>query len=105
MHEKGIKRRLLVASTHYKSRDLCLVLVWVLLAQFQYENSVVFLQISVAIDLHEEPTFIPHGIIANSITQPFRVVLYYMESSFMGSSRNIITYFVGHRRHSTMQCG
>ena len=38
---------------------------------------VVFLQISVAIDLHEEPTFIPHGIIANSITQPFHFELYY----------------------------
>ena len=96
---KGIKRHLVMSSTDFKSRDLYSVLMWELLGANRCEKLVIFLQISVAIDLHEESTFIPHGIFTNSITQPFRFVLYYIYSRFMGSSCVKITYFVGHSRH------
>ena len=99
LHGKGIKRHLVMSSTDFKSRDLYSVLMWELLGANRCENLVIFLRISVAIDLHEETTFIAHGIFTNSITQPFRFVLYYIYSRFMGSSCVKITYFVGHSRH------
>ena len=37
---------------------MCLVLVWEIIEANRYENPVVFLEISVAIDLHEESRFI-----------------------------------------------
>ena len=78
LHGKGIKRHLLISSTDCNSRDLYSVLMWELLGANRCENLVIFLRISVAIDLHEETTFIAHGIFTNSITQPFRFVLYYI---------------------------
>jgi hypothetical protein len=54
-----------------------------------------FLQISVAIDLHEESRFIAEGIFTNSITRPCLFVLYYAKAMFMGSSCIKIAYFVG----------
>ena len=47
---------------------MCLVLVWEIIEANRYENLVIFLQISVAIDLHEESRFIAKGIITNSIS-------------------------------------
>ena len=45
---------------------MCFVLVWEIIEANRYENPVVFLEISVAIDLHEESRFIAEGIITNS---------------------------------------
>ena len=53
LHGKGIKRRLLVYPSNWNGRGMCLVLVWEIIEANRYENPVVFLRISVAIDLHE----------------------------------------------------
>ena len=68
LHGKGIKRRLLVYPSNWNGRGMCLVLVWEIIEANRYENPVVFLEISVAIDLHEESRFIAEGIITNSIS-------------------------------------
>ena len=68
LHGKGIKRRLLVYPSDWAGRHICLVLVWEIIEANRYENPVVFLQISVAIDLHEESRFIAEGISTNSIS-------------------------------------
>ena len=62
LHGKGIKRRLLANPSDWNGRHMCLVLVWEIIEANRYENLVVFLQISVAIDLHEESRFITEGI-------------------------------------------
>jgi hypothetical protein len=44
-----------------------LVLVWEIIEASMYENLVIFLEISVAIDLHEGSRYIAQGIITNLI--------------------------------------
>jgi len=68
LHGKGIKRRLLVYPSNWNGRGMCLVLVWEIIEANRYENPVVFLQISVAIDLHEESRFIAEDLFTNSIS-------------------------------------
>jgi hypothetical protein len=68
MHGKVIKRRLLVSPSDWTGRDMCLVLVWEIIEANRYENLVIFLEISVAIDLHEGSRFIAQGIFTNSIS-------------------------------------
>ena len=68
LHGKGIKRRLLVYPSNWNGRGMCLVLVWEIIEANRYENPVVFLQISVAIDLHEESRFIAEDSFTNSIS-------------------------------------
>ena len=68
LHGKGIKRRLLGYPSDWNGRGMCLVLVWEIIEANRYENLVIFLQISVAIDLHEESRFIAEGISTNSIS-------------------------------------
>ena len=68
LHGKGIKRRLLVHPSDWAGRDMCLVLVWEIIKADRYENPVVFLEISVAIDLHEGSGPINHEVITNSIS-------------------------------------
>ena len=68
LHGKGIKRRLLVYPSDWNGRGMCLVLVWEIIEANRCENPVGFLQISVAIDLHEESRFIAEGISTNSIS-------------------------------------
>ena len=68
LHGKGIKRRLLVYPSDWAGRHICLVLVWEIIEANRYENPVVFLQISVAIDLHEESRFIAEDLFTNSIS-------------------------------------
>ena len=53
LHGKGIKRHLLVYPSDWAGRNMCLVLVWEIIKADRYENPVVFLEISVAIDLHK----------------------------------------------------
>ena len=67
LHRKDIKRRLLVYPSDWDGQGMCLVLVWVIIEANRYENPVVFLRISLAIDLHEGSTFIAEGIFTNSI--------------------------------------
>jgi hypothetical protein len=45
-----------------------LVLVWEIIEASMYENLVIFLEISVAIDLHEGSRYIAQGIITNLIS-------------------------------------
>ena len=66
LHRKGIKRRLWVCPSDWIGLNMCFVLVWEIIEANRYENPVVFLKISVAIDLHEESRFIAEGIITNS---------------------------------------
>ena len=68
LHGKGIKRRLLVYPSDWNGRGMCLVLVWEIIEANRYENLVIFLQIAVAIDLHEGSRFIVEGISTNSIS-------------------------------------
>jgi hypothetical protein len=68
MHGKGVKRRLLVFPSDWSGQDMCLVLVWEIIEANRYENLVIFLKISVAIDLHEGSRFIVEGISTNSIS-------------------------------------
>ena len=68
LHRKDIKRRLLVYHSDWDGQGMCLVLVWVIIEANRYENPVVFLRISLAIDLHEGSTFITQGIFTNSIS-------------------------------------
>ena len=68
MHGKGIKRRLLVYPSDWAGHGMCLVLVWEIIEANRYENPVIFLKISVAIDLHEGTSFIAQGISTNSIS-------------------------------------
>ena len=68
LHGKGIKRRLLVYPSDWAGRDMCLVLVWEIIKADRYENPVVFLEISVAIDLHKGSGPINHEVITNSIS-------------------------------------
>jgi len=68
MHGKGIKRRLLVYPSDWAGHGMCLVLVWEIIEANRYENPVIFLKISVAIDLHEGSSFIAQGISTNSIS-------------------------------------
>ena len=60
-----------------------------------YENLVIFLKISMAIDLHEESRFIAEGILTNSMLRPLSFVLDSILSMFMGGICIKITYFVG----------
>jgi hypothetical protein len=68
MHGKAIKRRLLASPSDWAGRDMCLVIVWEIIEADRYENLIIFLQISMVIDLHEEPRYIAQGIITNSIS-------------------------------------
>ena len=68
LHGKGIKRRRLVYPSDWNGRGMCLVLVWEIIEANRYENLVIFLEISVAIDLHEGSGPINHQIITNSIS-------------------------------------
>ena len=68
LHGKGIKMRLLVYPSDWAGQDMCLVLVWEIIKADRYENPVVFLEISVAIDLHEESRFIAEDLFTNSIS-------------------------------------
>ena len=77
LHGKGIIRRLLIYPSDWNARGVCLVLVWEIIEANRHENHF-FLEISVAIDLHEEATFIPHGIFADTKIEPFRFVLSYI---------------------------
>jgi len=68
LHGKGIKRRLLVYPNDWNGRGMWLVLMWEIIEANRYENLVIFLEISVAINLHEETRYIAQGIITNSIS-------------------------------------
>ena len=68
LHGKGIKRRLLVYPSDWAGRDMCLVLVWEIIKADRYENPVVFLEISAAINLHKGSGPINHEVITNSIS-------------------------------------
>ena len=68
MHGKAIKRRLSASPSDWAGRDMCLVIAWEIIEADRYENLVIFLQISVAIDLHEGSRFIAQGIFTNSIS-------------------------------------
>ena len=68
LHGKGIKIRRLVHPSDWNGRGMCLVLVWEKIEVNRYENLVFFLQISVAIDLHEGSGPINHEVITNSIS-------------------------------------
>ena len=68
LHVKGIKKRRLVYPSDWDGQGMCLVLVWAIIEANRYENPVVFLRISLAIDLHEGSTFITQGIFTNSIS-------------------------------------
>ena len=68
LHGKGIKRRLLVNPIDWNGRGVCLVLVWEIIEANRYENLVIFLEISVAIDLHEGSRFIAEDLFTNSIS-------------------------------------
>ena len=68
LHGKGIKRRLLVSSSDWNGLNMCLVLVWEIIEANRYGNLVIFLEISVAIDLHEGSGPINHQLITNSIS-------------------------------------
>ena len=68
MHGKGIKRRLLVSPSDWNGRGMCLVLVWEIIEANRHENPFIFLQISVAFDLHEGSRFIAQGIFTNWIS-------------------------------------
>ena len=68
LHGKGIKRRLLVHPSDRNGRGMRLVLVWEIIEANRYENLVIFLKISLAIDLHEGSRFIAEGIFTNSIS-------------------------------------
>ena len=68
LHGKRTKTLLLVCPSDWNGRHMCLVLVWEIIEANRYENPVGFLQISVAIDLHEESRFIAEGISTNSIS-------------------------------------
>jgi len=67
LHGKGMKRRHFVYPSDWNGRHMCLVLVREIIEANRYENLVFFLQISVAIDLHEGSGPIAHGIFTNSI--------------------------------------
>ena len=58
LHGKGIKRRLLVNPIDWNGRGVCLVLVWEIIEANRYENLVIFLEISLTIDLHEEIRYV-----------------------------------------------
>ena len=68
LHGKGIKRRILVYPSDWMGLNMCLVLVWEIIEANRYENPVVFLRISVAIDLHEESRSIAEDLFTNSIS-------------------------------------
>ena len=68
LHGKGIKRRRLVYPSDWNCHGMCLVLVWEIIEANRYENPVVFLRISVAIDLHEESRFIAEDLFTKSIS-------------------------------------
>ena len=68
LHGKGIKRRLLVYPSDWAGRDMCLVLVWEIIKADRYENPVVFLEISAAINLHKGSGPINREVITNSIS-------------------------------------
>ena len=68
LHGKGIKKRLLVYPSDWNGGGMCLVLVWEIIEANRNENLVIFLEISLAIDLHEETRYIAQGIITNLIS-------------------------------------
>ena len=68
LHGKGTKRLLLVCPSDWNGRHMCLVLVWEIIEANRYENPVGFLQILVAIDLHEESRFIAEDLFTNLIS-------------------------------------
>ena len=68
LHREGIKRRLLIYPIDWNGRGVCLVLVWEIIEANRYENLVIFLEISLAIDLHEEIRYVAQGIITNLIS-------------------------------------
>ena len=68
LHRKGIKRRLLVYPCDWSGRHVCSVLVWEIIEANRYENLIIFLEISVVIDLHEGSGPINHEVITNSIS-------------------------------------
>ena len=68
LHGKGIKRRLLVYPSDCNGRHMCLVLMWEIIKADRYENPFIFLEISLAIVLHEGSEPMNHRIITNSIS-------------------------------------
>ena len=68
LHGKGIKRRLLVYPSDCNGRHMCLVLMWEIIKADRYENPVVFLEISAAINLNKGSGPINHEVITNSIS-------------------------------------
>jgi len=52
--------------------------MWEIIEVNMYEHPVIFLQISMAIDLHEESRFIAEGIFTNSIPRSCLYVMYYV---------------------------
>ena len=99
LHGKGAKRLQLIPPSDQKTRGLYSVRIWEIIAANRYENPGVFLQISVAINLHEESRFIAEGIFTNSITRPPVFMLHSIQTRFMGSSCVKITYFVSLSRY------
>ena len=67
LHGKGIKRRLLVLPSEWNTSGVCLVPVWEIIEANRCENPAVFLQSSMAIDLHEGSMLIAQGKITTSI--------------------------------------
>ena len=65
MHGKAIKKRLFVFPSDWNGRDMCLVLVWEIIEANRHENPVIFLEISLAIDLQEVSGPVNHRIITN----------------------------------------
>ena len=68
LHGKVIKRRLVINPGDWNGPGMWLVLVWEIIEANRYENLVIFLEISLAIDLHEGSSFIVEGIFTNSIS-------------------------------------
>ena len=65
MHGKCIKRRQSIHPSDWKTRDMCLVLVWEIPEANKHENLDIFPEVSVAIDLHERLILIAPEIITN----------------------------------------
>ena len=77
LHGKGTKTLLLVCPSDWNGRHMCLVLVWEITDTNRYENPFIYLEISVAIDLHEASRFIAEAIITNSISvAQSRLIIY-----------------------------
>ena len=58
LHGKVTKRRLLIYPNDWIGLNMCFVLVWEIIEANRYENLVIFLEISLTIDLHEEIRYV-----------------------------------------------